>query len=97
MYFCPCVTSVLDGAVGQYHAPAALPQAKSHGTHSTGDWVGLGASLDGYGNLDTPGFELRNDQPISDCYTGYDIPDSLVVGIVTLGFAGRRVLQETQY
>jgi hypothetical protein len=48
-------------------------------------------------NLDTPGFEQRTGQPTADCCTDYDIPDSLVVGRVTLGFAGRRVLQEPQY
>jgi hypothetical protein len=32
---------------GQRHAPAALcPGERTHGTHCTGDWVGLRAGLD---------------------------------------------------
>jgi hypothetical protein len=41
------LTLTLDGVGGQYHAPAALPLGKRHGTHCTGGWVGSRASLDG--------------------------------------------------
>jgi hypothetical protein len=81
---------VLDGAGGQYRAPAALARAKSRGTHSTGGWEASGAAWMDTENLDIPGFELRTGQLISKCCADYDIPDFLVVGRVTLGFAGRR-------
>ena len=37
----------LMGVGGQRHVPAALPLAKITRTHSTGDWVGLRANLEG--------------------------------------------------
>jgi hypothetical protein len=37
------------GAGRQGHAPAALPPVKRPGTHFTGEWVGLTAGLNWYG------------------------------------------------
>jgi hypothetical protein len=37
----------LDAVGGQHHAPAALPQGKTPGTHCTGGWVGPRAGPDG--------------------------------------------------
>jgi len=39
------------GVGGQRVAPAALHPGKRRGTHFTGGWVGLGAALNGRGNL----------------------------------------------
>jgi len=41
------LTSALDGVGVQRHAPAALPPGNRPDTHSTGDWVGPRAGLDG--------------------------------------------------
>jgi len=38
-----CLTSALDGLVGQRHTPAAVPSGKRPGAHCTRGWVGLRA------------------------------------------------------
>ena len=43
------LTSALDGADGQRHAPATLPSGKRPGTHCIGGWVGTKAGLVGCG------------------------------------------------
>ena len=49
VYMYPVLTSALFGVAGQRHGPAILPLGKRHGAQRTGDWVGFGCSLDGYG------------------------------------------------
>ena len=51
-----------EGCV-QCHAPAALYPGKRQGTHSTEDWVGLGAGLDAFGN--TCHHQVLNSEPTS--------------------------------
>ena len=41
------MTTALEGASGQQHAPAALYPPERAGTHCTGDWVSPRAGLDG--------------------------------------------------
>ena len=58
------------GEGGQRHAPAALHHRKRPGNHSTGDWVGLRASLDRRGkSRPPPGIDLRTVQPVARSYT----------------------------
>jgi hypothetical protein len=55
---------------GQRHTPAALPPGKSPTTHCTGDWLGLGAGLEGWGKCRPQlGFEPQTFQPALSRYT----------------------------
>jgi hypothetical protein len=59
---------------GQRHAPAALPPRKRPPVHFIGGgWLGLGASLDGYGKSRT-WVKTRTVQPVESPYTNYAIP-----------------------
>ena len=50
-----------------------VPPGKRLGTHCTGGWVGLRASLDKYGFLAPMGFKPWIVQPIVSYYTNYAI------------------------
>ena len=43
------MTTALEGARGQRHAPAAFYPRERTGTHCAGGWVGPRAGMDGYG------------------------------------------------
>jgi hypothetical protein len=65
---------------GLLHAPAALPQGMSLGTHWRGDWVDPRAGLADVEKrqfLTLPGLELQplGRPPVASRYTDYDIPD----------------------
>jgi hypothetical protein len=57
------------------HNPAALLAGKRPGNHSTGDWVGPRAGLDGY-KKSRPRRDsiLPNVQPVASRYINYIIP-----------------------
>jgi len=59
---------------GQRHAPAALlPRKRPPVQFIGGGWMGLGASLDGYGKSPT-GVKTRTVQPVESPCTNYAIP-----------------------
>jgi hypothetical protein len=49
------LTLVLDGVVGQRHAPAALPTGKRLGTRCIGGWVATGPFWTGAENIASTG------------------------------------------
>jgi len=51
------------GVSGQQHATAALYPQKRSGTHSTGNWVGPRAGLDGRKISSPPGFDPGPSSP----------------------------------
>ena len=56
---------------GQCHASATLPLANRSGTHCKGDWIGRGASLDGFEKSCPP--PRLEPQTILNCCTNYAI------------------------
>ena len=59
------------GVRGQRHAPAAHYRWERPGTHYTGGWVGLRASLDWYGKSRPTGIRSPDRQPVGSRYTDY--------------------------
>jgi hypothetical protein len=50
-----------------------LPQERP-GADCTGDWMGLGASVDGMGNITALGFGPQTILPVASRYTEYNLP-----------------------
>ena len=65
------MTTALEGVNGEQHALTALYPRERHGTHCTGGWVGLRASLYGSKISPPPGFDPRTVQPLASRYTEY--------------------------
>ena len=67
---------------GQCHAPAALPQGKTPGTHCIGGWFGPRAGLDGRGKSGPPGIRFSDLTARSESLYQLHYPDphSLCMG-----------------
>ena len=78
---------------GKRDFPAVLPPGKRPGTHCTGDWLGLGACMDGCKNLAPTGIRPSDRPARSETLYRLSYPGPQL-GWIATGSLGKYVKQD---
>jgi len=73
VYLYSFLVTVLEGVMGQRHAPATFYPREGPGTHCTGVWLGSRAGVDSCRKFrpHPPGFDPRTVHPVTSRYTNW--------------------------